>query len=543
MAIIKTKFDRGVEGSPTRVNIVDTGTEGTKVAAGTTGQRGSTTGQWRYNTTLGLFEGRNASEFKLFDTAPTVTGFSASNFESSALPTNITITGTNFSIGATVNFIDTNGATIASPTVTRNSSTELVAQIPNTVTSANEPHKVRVTNVSGLATTSTLEFNIDAAPAFVQNAGSLGSVSDLASGTHFTLTATDDEGDSVTFSETTSNLTNAGLTLNSNGTITGAVTDVSSDTTTSFTARASDGTNTTDRNFSITTTLGRDGSSTARSAIGGAEILDVNPSASDGTYYIDSMYSGSQNDIFGNSTDGTYSNSNQRTVSMSTGGFVTVPVAMTPSNFMGDYHSGNNAVPLANGSGKYYVSSVGANQNGGGGFMMNQAELGRYEFPLGYNDFDVQFELSSTWGFGTVSLVSSGIITALNSSYSFNKELDSTSTSAQAQGDISFTASQNSANNYHAISCSYHDGSSGQSHSFSSGSNQGGVPYRLVKSGNTFTAYINGSQVGTTSDITSTFYANANNKYLIRIGLQGSPSGYSDTYVSFSSGHIKVKNS
>ena len=29
-------------------NIVDTGTDGTKVASGTTAQRGSTTGQWRF---------------------------------------------------------------------------------------------------------------------------------------------------------------------------------------------------------------------------------------------------------------------------------------------------------------------------------------------------------------------------------------------------------------------------------------------------------------------------------------------------------------
>ena len=36
-------------------NITDQGTEGTKVAAGTTGERGSTTGQWRYNTTTGYF--------------------------------------------------------------------------------------------------------------------------------------------------------------------------------------------------------------------------------------------------------------------------------------------------------------------------------------------------------------------------------------------------------------------------------------------------------------------------------------------------------
>ena len=39
-------------------NISDTGTEGTKVASGTTAQRGSTTGQWRYNSTTGYFEGR-----------------------------------------------------------------------------------------------------------------------------------------------------------------------------------------------------------------------------------------------------------------------------------------------------------------------------------------------------------------------------------------------------------------------------------------------------------------------------------------------------
>ena len=55
MAQTKVRFDRAVEGA---TNIVDSGTEGTKVAAGTTAQRGSTTGQWRYNSTTGFFEGR-----------------------------------------------------------------------------------------------------------------------------------------------------------------------------------------------------------------------------------------------------------------------------------------------------------------------------------------------------------------------------------------------------------------------------------------------------------------------------------------------------
>ena len=44
-------------------NISDTGTEGTKVASGTTAQRGSTTGQWRFNSTTGFFEGEMRTEF------------------------------------------------------------------------------------------------------------------------------------------------------------------------------------------------------------------------------------------------------------------------------------------------------------------------------------------------------------------------------------------------------------------------------------------------------------------------------------------------
>ena len=50
---IKTK---GLGNSVSRVNIVDTGTEGTKVAAGTTAQRGSTAGQIRFNSETGLAE-------------------------------------------------------------------------------------------------------------------------------------------------------------------------------------------------------------------------------------------------------------------------------------------------------------------------------------------------------------------------------------------------------------------------------------------------------------------------------------------------------
>ena len=54
-------------------NISDTGTEGTKVASGTTAERGSTAGQWRYNTSTGFFEGRNASgTFSTLEPTPTL---------------------------------------------------------------------------------------------------------------------------------------------------------------------------------------------------------------------------------------------------------------------------------------------------------------------------------------------------------------------------------------------------------------------------------------------------------------------------------------
>jgi len=520
------------------VNISDTGTEGTKVASGTSAQRGSTTGQWRFNSTLGAFEGRNASEFKIFDTAPTVTGFSASNFESSALPTNITLTGTNFSVGATVHFVDNGGSEIASPSVTRNSATEIVAQIPNTVTSANEPHKVKVTNVSGLTTTSTLEFNIDAAPAFVQNAGSLGNVSDLASGTHFTLTATDDESDSVTFSETTSNLTNAGLTLNSNGTITGAVTDVSSDTTTSFTARASDGTNTTDRNFSITTTLGRNGSSSARSALGGAEILDIAPSSSDGNYYIDPYFSGGQTDVFGNTSDGSHSNPQQKAVDMSGGGWVTCSTDNATSGL-----TGNGTLPSLSGS-SYYVPSVGGNANSYTGYILNGKVLGKQNFPIGYNDWDVQFQLSSTWGFATFYLVSTSIFHRANSSpntaFGFGASA-STSVGVTEADENYFAIYQNAGNNMSNFDYHYWNGSADTTVQDANNSFGHGATFRVLKEASSLKVYTGGS-LHQTLDLSSYSNWNVNRKFMIMFSLQGSPSGQNATEINFGNGHIKVKN-
>ena len=67
-------------------NIVDIGTEGTKVATGTTGQRGSTAGQFRFNSTTGLAEYYNGSAFvSVFEVS--TTGATAT------IPSTVTIEG------------------------------------------------------------------------------------------------------------------------------------------------------------------------------------------------------------------------------------------------------------------------------------------------------------------------------------------------------------------------------------------------------------------------------------------------------------------
>src|SRR6056300_382121 len=65
-------------------NITDTGTEGTKVASGTTAQRGSTTGQWRYNSTTGYFEGKGASDFITLEPVPTVSSVDVTDVDPTA---------------------------------------------------------------------------------------------------------------------------------------------------------------------------------------------------------------------------------------------------------------------------------------------------------------------------------------------------------------------------------------------------------------------------------------------------------------------------
>ena len=233
-------------------NITDTGTEGTKVASGTTAQRGSTTGQLRFNTTTGLAEYYTGTAFKSIDAPPTVSSISPTT--ATVGNTSITITGSNFQTGATVKFIGNDGTEYASPSVTVNSSTEITATTPaSALTVANEPYDVQVINTSNLSGIKADALDAGSTPAFGVASGSLGEIIEGGDASGYTqITATDADGQSITISLKSGSSLPSGVTLNSDGTFSGTLPTTGSDVTTTFTVEATDGVNTAERQYSIT---------------------------------------------------------------------------------------------------------------------------------------------------------------------------------------------------------------------------------------------------------------------------------------------------
>ena len=235
-------------------NISDTGTTGTKVSVGTTAQRGSTTGQWRFNSTTGFFEGRNASSVAILEPVPTVSGVDITEIDSQAGGNQtIVVTGTNFSSGGTIVFVGSSAEFNAS-TSTINSGTQVTAVAPkSSFLNAQEPYKVKFTSASGVSGTSASGLiNVDTSPTWTTSSGSLGSITQNETGNHFTVVASDADSDTIAYSLQSGSL--AGLALNSStGVISGDPTDVSSDTTNNFTLRATANSKTIDRAFSYIT--------------------------------------------------------------------------------------------------------------------------------------------------------------------------------------------------------------------------------------------------------------------------------------------------
>ena len=171
------------------------------------------------------------------------------------------ITGTKFDSNPTVTFLKDSGASVEATSTTRNSATQLTVVIPkSSMPDSGEPYDVVITNLNGLAVTGANQININAAPAFVTAAGSVGTVSGGVAMTAIDVVAADPESaGNVTFDILTGGLP-AGLssaTVHENGVskfrISGTPTNPSANTSTNFTLRASDAaSNTSTRAFAMT---------------------------------------------------------------------------------------------------------------------------------------------------------------------------------------------------------------------------------------------------------------------------------------------------
>jgi hypothetical protein len=193
------------------------------------------------------------------ETKPTVANVSQTIAPATA--TTITITGTNFVSIPHVEFVKTDGSVTIANTVSFTSSTSLSVN----VTLASGNYYVRIENPDGNAGRSTNNIiTASTAPSFTTAAGSLGTIAGNFSGTVATIAGTSDSA--ITFSETTSVLTNAAQANCSLNSSTGVITTTdfggssTTPTTYNFTIRITDAEGqTADRNFSLTSSFGATG--------------------------------------------------------------------------------------------------------------------------------------------------------------------------------------------------------------------------------------------------------------------------------------------
>ncbi|BAQ94337.1 tail fiber protein [uncultured phage MedDCM-OCT-S46-C10] len=192
------------------------------------------------------------------ETKPTIGSISPSTITNAQ--TSITITGTNFvSVPQVEALNQSTGIWYTADTISFTNATTLVATF---TLSVDAQYKLRIENPDGNAVLSSSNIlTVSDAPTWSTSAGSLGVFAGNFSGTLATISASSDS--TVAYSETTSVLTGAGVTLN---TSTGALTtsdfgaSSTTPTTYNFTIRATDGEGqTTDRSFSMTSSFGSTG--------------------------------------------------------------------------------------------------------------------------------------------------------------------------------------------------------------------------------------------------------------------------------------------
>jgi len=190
-------------------------------------------------------------EWKYESFVPTPNVISILPVSSTSAGTVIDITGTNFVSGATVQFIGTNGTPYNATVVQRVSATLLKATTPSLL-QAHEPYSIKVTNPSGQFGILAGVLDAGSTPSWITPQGSIGTLYDVERGVKtFNVSASDADLQSIEYSIVGGALP-AGMVLSASaGVISGLASPVVNDTTYTFDVRASDGTNSSTRTFSL----------------------------------------------------------------------------------------------------------------------------------------------------------------------------------------------------------------------------------------------------------------------------------------------------
>ncbi len=292
MAISKIKENSLATGSVTEANvnkdIINAQTDlGSNVASADT--------ILVYDSSTGSLKKISQTNFLNFPTISSVTPTNAVSGDGTGNHTFV-ITGTGFT-GATADLLNASGTAVAFDTVAIDSITQITGVIAkSSLPGSGEPYDVRVTAASGLKSTLDNQINVDQSPVFSTAAGSLGTVSDgNRSGFSTTILAADPEsgGDVVYTLESGTLPAGTSLASQSSGcVISGNLTAVGSNTTSTFTVRAKDAaSNTSDRQFTVTVlapvqqSFNSSGTFSVPSGVSAVNVLVVAGGGSGGTWH------------------------------------------------------------------------------------------------------------------------------------------------------------------------------------------------------------------------------------------------------------------
>ena len=240
-----------------------TGTTGIKISSGSQAQRVNEAGRFRFNTDVNLLEYYTGTEWKSIDAPPSITSFAidgASAITSGTIDNelsgnaSIAINGALFDASAAVvTFIGTS-ETLTPISTTINSANLITVTIAySDFDVANSPYTIKVTNPSGLAAELSQALSADQTnPVFTNAADTTFVMFDSLRSSGITANQLCGASGATTFAVQVGSLP-TGLTLNtSTGAISGTANAEGSDTTYTFTIRATGDDATVDRQFKIT---------------------------------------------------------------------------------------------------------------------------------------------------------------------------------------------------------------------------------------------------------------------------------------------------